>query len=267
MGPLGSLLLPFMIFVGFAVLLILANSVKVVREYDRLVVFRLGLLVGERGPGLVLLIPILERAVKVGLRTVTMDVPAQDVITKDNVSVKVNAVVYFRVVDAARAIVQVENYLYATSQIAQTTLRSILGQQELDELLSEREKFNMALQQVIDRTTETWGVKVTNVEVKQVDMPESMLRAMAKQAEAEREKRSKIIHAEGEFSAAQRLVDAAHLLATEPVSVQLRYLQTLTEIGVEKNTTVVFPVPVDFMSGLHKVLGNPPPPAAVKTGS
>ncbi len=247
MGPLGSLLLPFMIFVGFAVLLILANSVKVVREYDRLVVFRLGLLVGERGPGLVLLIPILERAVKVGLRTVTMDVPAQDVITKDNVSVKVNAVVYFRVVDAARAIVQVENYLYATSQISQTTLRSILGEQELDELLSERERLNQALQQVIDRQTEPWGVKVTTVEVKNVDLPQEMQRAMARQAEAERERRAKVIAAEGEYQASARLAEAAAVIGREPGAMQLRYLQTLAEIATENNSTTIFPVPVDFL--------------------
>jgi len=247
MGPLGSLLLPFMIFVGFAVLLILANSVKVVREYDRLVVFRLGLLVGERGPGLVLLIPILERAVKVGLRTVTMDVPAQDVITKDNVSVKVNAVVYFRVVDAARAIVQVENYLYATSQISQTTLRSILGEQELDELLSERERLNQALQQVIDRQTEPWGVKVTTVEVKNVDLPQEMQRAMARQAEAERERRAKVIAAEGEYQASARLAEAAAVIGREPGAMQLRYLQTLAEIATENNSTTIFPVPIDLL--------------------
>jgi len=250
MGPLGSLLLPFMIFVGFAVLLILANSVKVVREYDRLVVFRLGLLVGERGPGLVLLIPILERAVKVGLRTVTMDVPAQDVITKDNVSVKVNAVVYFRVVDAARAIVQVENYLYATSQISQTTLRSILGEQELDELLSERERLNQALQQVIDRQTEPWGVKVTTVEVKNVDLPQEMQRAMARQAEAERERRAKVIAAEGEYQASARLAEAAAVIGREPGAMQLRYLQTLAEIATENNSTTIFPVPIDILKVL-----------------
>ena len=247
MGPLGSLLLPFMIFVGFAVLLILANSVKVVREYDRLVVFRLGLLVGERGPGLVLLIPILERAVKVGLRTVTMDVPAQDVITKDNVSVKVNAVVYFRVVDAARAIVQVENYLYATSQEAQTTLRSILGQAHLDELLSERERLAAILQQVIDEHTDPWGVKVTQVAVKAVDLPQEMQRAMAKQAESEREKRAKIIHASGELEASKQLTEAAQMLQSQPVAIHLRYLQTLTEIAAEKNSTIIFPIPIDWL--------------------
>jgi len=250
MGPLGALLLPFLIFVGFAVLLIIVNSIKVVREYERLVVFRLGLLVGERGPGLILLIPILERAVKVGLRTVTMDVPAQDVITKDNVSVKVNAVIYFRVVDSPRAIVQVENYLYATSQIAQTTLRSILGEQELDELLSERERLNQALQQVIDRQTEPWGVKVTTVEVKNVDLPQEMQRAMARQAEAERERRAKVIAAEGEYQASARLAEAAAVIGREPAAMQLRYLLTLDAIATENNSTTIFPVPIDIMRAL-----------------
>ena len=250
MGPLGTLLLPFVIFVGFVLLLVLVNSIKVVREYERLVVFRLGLLVGERGPGLIILIPILERAVKVGLRTVAMDVPAQDVITKDNVSVKVNAVIYFRVVDAPRAIVQVENYLYATSQIAQTTLRSILGEQELDELLSERERLNQALQQVIDRQTEPWGVKVTTVAVKNVDLPQEMQRAMAKQAEAERERRAKVIAAEGEYQASARLAEAAAVLSREPAAIQLRYLQTLAEIATENNSTTIFPVPLDILQAL-----------------
>jgi regulator of protease activity HflC (stomatin/prohibitin superfamily) len=193
--------------------------------------------------------------VRVSLRQEALEVPPQDIITRDNVTLKVNAVIFLRVIDPSKAVVEVSNYVYQTSQFAQTTLRSVLGEQELDELLAHREKINLRLQSILDQHTSPWGVKVTNVEVKQVDMPESMLRAMAKQAEAEREKRSKIIHAEGEFSAAQRLVDAAHLLATEPVSVQLRYLQTLTEIGVEKNTTVIFPVPVDFFSGLQKILG------------
>jgi len=254
MGPLGALLLPILIFVGFALLLILVNSVKVVREYERLVVFRLGLLVGERGPGLIILIPIIERAVKIGLRTVTMDVPSQDVITKDNVSVKVNAVIYFRVIDAPRAIVQVENYLYATSQIAQTTLRSILGEQELDELLSERERLNQALQQVIDRQTEPWGVKVSTVEVKNVDLPQEMQRAMAKQAEAERERRAKVIAAEGEYQAATRLAEAAAIIGREPAAMQLRYLQTLAEIATENNSTTIFPVPIDIMKALSRSL-------------
>jgi regulator of protease activity HflC (stomatin/prohibitin superfamily) len=236
-----------MLFLGFLVLVVLLNALRVVREYERLVVFRLGRLAGERGPGLVLLIPIVDRAVKVGLRTVTMDVPPQDIITKDNVSVKVNAVIYFNVMSASQAVNKVENYLYATSQLAQTTLRSILGQQELDELLSEREKFNQALQQVIDRQTENWGVKVTMVEVKNVDLPQDMQRAIARQAEAERERRAKVINAEGEYQASTRLAEAAAVLGREPAALQLRYLQTLAEIATENNSTTVFPVPVDFL--------------------
>ncbi len=239
----GSLFF-FLLFLGVVVL---ANAIRVVREYERLVVFRLGRLVGERGPGLVLLIPLVDRAVKVGLRTVTMDVPPQDIITRDNVTVKVNAVIYFRVISANQAVVQVENFLYATSQIAQTTLRSILGQQELDELLAEREKLNQALQQVIDRQTEPWGVKVTTVEVKNVDLPQEMQRAIARQAEAERERRAKVINAEGEYQAAARLSEAAAIIAREPVALQLRYLQTLAEIATENNSTTIFPVPVDML--------------------
>ncbi len=243
-------------FILFLAIIILANAIRVVREYERLVVFRLGRLVGERGPGLVLLIPVIDRAVKVGLRIVTLDVPPQDIITKDNVSVKVNAVVYFKVVSVQEAVVQVENYLYATSQIAQTTLRSILGQAELDELLAEREKQNLALQQVIDRETEPWGVKVTKVEVKNVDLPQEMQRAIARQAEAERERRAKIINAEGEYQAATRLTEAAAVIAKEPTALQLRYLQTLAEIATENNSTTIFPVPVDFlkvfMQGMDK---------------
>jgi regulator of protease activity HflC (stomatin/prohibitin superfamily) len=240
-------LAPFLLFVVFLGIIILANAIRIVREYDRLVVFRLGRLLGEKGPGLVLLIPIIDRAVKVGLRIVTLDVPPQDIITKDNVSVKVNAVVYFKVVNVQQAVVQVENYLYATSQIAQTTLRSILGQAELDELLAEREKQNAALQQVIDRETEPWGVKVTKVEVKNVDLPQEMQRAIARQAEAERERRAKIINAEGEYQAATRLTEAAAVIAKEPTALQLRYLQTLAEIATENNSTTIFPVPVDFL--------------------
>jgi regulator of protease activity HflC (stomatin/prohibitin superfamily) len=242
-GFFGSLIV-FAVIVGFVVL---ANAIRVVREYERLVVFRLGRLVGERGPGLVLLIPLIDRAVKVGLRTVTMDVPPQDIITRDNVTVKVNAVIYFKVISAAQAVVQVENFLYATSQIAQTTLRSILGQQELDELLSEREKLNQALQQVIDRQTEPWGVKVSTVEVKNVDLPQEMQRAIARQAEAERERRAKVINAEGEYQAAARLAEAAAVIAKEPTALQLRYLQTLAEIATENNSTTIFPVPIDFL--------------------
>jgi regulator of protease activity HflC (stomatin/prohibitin superfamily) len=242
------------LFVLFLVFVFLANAIRVVREYERLVVFRLGRLIGEKGPGLVLLIPVVDRAVKVGLRTVTMDVPSQDIITRDNVSVKVNAVIYFRVVDSRQAVVQVENYLYATSQISQTTLRSILGQQELDELLSEREKLNLALQQVIDRQTEPWGIKVTNVEVKNVDLPQEMQRAIARQAEAERERRAKVINAEGEFQAAARLAEAAAVISKEPAALQLRYLQTLAEIATENNSTTIFPIPIDLMGALTNFL-------------
>ncbi len=240
-------LAPFLLFLVLLAIVILANAIRVVREYDRLVVFRLGRLLGERGPGLVLLIPIIDKPVRVGLRIVTLDVPPQDVITKDNVTVKVNAVVYFRVISVQEAVVQVENYLYATSQIAQTTLRSILGQAELDELLSEREKLNQALQQVIDRETEPWGVKVIKVEVKNVDLPQEMQRAIARQAEAERERRAKVINAEGEYQAAARLAEAAAVIAREPTALQLRYLQTLAEIATENNSTTIFPVPVDFL--------------------
>ncbi len=213
------------------------------------------MLPAAKGPGVILVFAPIDRIVRVSLRQEALEVPPQDIITRDNVTLKVNAVIFLRVIEPRKAVVEVSNYVYQTSQFAQTTLRSVLGEQELDELLAHRDKINLRLQSILDTHTSPWGVKVTNVEVKQVDMPESMLRAMAKQAEAEREKRSKIIHAEGEFSAAQRLVDAAHLLSSEPVSVQLRYLQTLTEIGVEKNTTVVFPVPVDFFSGIQKMLG------------
>ena len=247
---------PFFFFVLFLGLVVLANAIRVVREYDRLVVFRLGRLVGERGPGLVFLIPLVDRAVRVGLRIVTLDVPPQDIITKDNVTVKVNAVLYFRVVSSKEAVVQVENYLYATSQLAQTTLRSILGQAELDELLSEREKLNLALQQVIDRDTEPWGVKVSKVEVKNVDLPQEMQRAIARQAEAERERRAKVINAEGEYQAAARLAEAAAVIAREPAAMQLRYLQTLAEIATENNSTTIFPVPIDllkvFMTSMEK---------------
>ena len=245
-----------LVFAVFLTVIVLANAIRVVREYERLVVFRLGRLVGERGPGVVLLWPLIDRAVKVGLRTVTMDVPPQDIITRDNVTVKVNAVIYFRVVSSQEAVVQVENYLYATSQIAQTTLRSILGQAELDELLSEREKLNQALQQVIDRQTEPWGIKVSTVEVKNVDLPQEMQRAIARQAEAERERRAKVINAEGEYQAAGRLAEAAAVIGREPVALQLRYLQTLAEIATENNSTTIFPVPIDllkaFMTSMEK---------------
>lgn len=237
----------------FLLAIYLLSVIQVLREYERGVVFRLGRLLPQaKGPGLILVFWPIDKLVRVSLRTITLEVPPQDIITRDNVSVKVNAVVYYRVVNATRAIVEVENYLYATSQLAQTTLRSVLGEVELDDLLSRREALNVRLQTILDQHTEPWGVKVTLVEVKQVDLPEEMRRAMARQAEAEREKRAKIIHAEGEYQASQRLSEAARVIAAEPVAVQLRYLQTLTEIGVEKNTTVVFPIPIDILGALMR---------------
>lgn len=229
---------------------ILSSAIRVLREYERGVIFRLGRLIGEKGPGLILLIPIVDKMVKVSLRTVAMDVPAQDVISRDNVSVKVNAVIYFRVMDARKAIVQVEDYLYATSMLSQTTLRSVLGEVELDDLLANREKINLRLQKIIDEHSDPWGVKVVLVEVKDVDLPQEMQRAIAKQAEAEREKRAKIIHADGEFQAADKLAQAAQVISREPATLQLRYLQTLTEIAVEKNSTIIFPVPIDMLKTL-----------------
>lgn len=231
-------------------LLILSSAIKVLREYERAVIFRLGRLIGGsgiKGPGLILLIPVIDKMVRVSLRTVVMDVPTQDVITRDNVSIKVNAVVYFRVIEPQKAIVGVENFLMATSQLSQTTLRSVLGQSELDEILSQRDKINAKLQQIIDTNTEPWGIKVSDVEVKQIDLPQEMQRAMAKQAEAERERRSKIISAEGEFQASQRLADAAKVLAEQPSAITLRYLQTLREIATEKNSTILFPIPIDLL--------------------
>jgi regulator of protease activity HflC (stomatin/prohibitin superfamily) len=235
------------IVLAFFLIIILANAIRILREYERGVVFRLGRLISVRGPGLILLIPIIDKMVKVSLRTVVMDVPPQDIITEDNVSIKVNAVVYFRVVQPQKAIVEVENFLIATSQLSQTTLRSVLGQSELDDLLSQREKINQKLQQIIDAHTEPWGVKVSNVEVKQIDLPQEMQRAMAKQAEAERERRSKVIAAEGEFQASQKLSDAAKILSEQPSALTLRYLQTLREIATENNSTTIFPVPVDLI--------------------
>jgi len=229
------------------VLLILGNAIRILREYERGVVFRLGRLMAVRGPGLIILIPVIDKMVKVSLRTLVLDVPPQDVITQDNVSIKVNAVVYFRVIQPQKCIVEVENYLTATSQLSQTTLRSVLGQSDLDDLLSQREKINQKLQQIIDAHTEPWGIKVSNVEVKQIDLPQEMQRAMAKQAEAERERRSKVIAAEGEFQASQRLSDAAKILSEEPSALTLRYLQTLREIATEKNSTTIFPVPIDLL--------------------
>jgi len=228
------------------------SAIKVLREYERAVVFRLGRLVGERGPGLIIIIPGIEQWQKIDTRTITMDIPPQEVITQDNVTIRVNAVAYFRVVNPNDAVTKVLNYTYATSQIAQTTLRSVLGQAELDELLSQREKINQRLQTIIDSQTEPWGIKVSVVEVKDIELPEAMKRAMAKQAEAEREKRAKIIHAEGEFQAAERLTSAAQTIARVPTAIQLRYLQTLSEISTEKTSTIVFPLPIDILKAFTK---------------
>jgi len=235
------------VFTIFVIFYFLSSAIKILKEYERGVVFRLGRIIPVKGPGLIILWPIIDKLVKVSLRTVTMDVPAQDIITKDNISVKVNAVVYFRVMAPIKAITEVEDYYFATSQIAQTTLRSILGQSQLDDLLTNREEVNAELQKVIDFQTEPWGIKVTAVEVKNVDLPEEMQRAIAKQAEAERERRAKVIHAEGEFQASQKLADAANIIATAPSALQLRFLQTLTEIATEKNSTIIFPVPIDLI--------------------
>ncbi len=232
--------------------LLLSSAVKVLREYERAVVFRLGRAIGTKGPGLIFLIPIVDKMVRIPLRTVAMDVPPQDVITRDNVTVKVNAVIYFRVLDANRAVLEVENYLYATSQIAQTTLRSSLGESDLDQLLSNRDEINLKLQQVIDRHTEPWGIKVSTVEVKNVDLPQEMQRAIARQAEAERERRAKVINAEGELQASQKLFEAARVIAQEPIALQLRYLQTLAEIATENNSTTIFPVPIDLFEPIIK---------------
>lgn len=242
---------PFAVLI-IIIVLVLASAIKVFREYERGVIFRLGRLVGNKGPGIFLIIPIIDRVVKVSLRTIAMDVPPQDIITKDNVSVKVNAVLYFRVIDPSKAIVEVEDYLYATSQLAQTTLRSTLGQAELDELLSARDKINLQLQTIIDRHTDPWGIKVSLVEVKHVDLPTEMQRAMARQAEAERERRAKIIHAEGELQASVKLSEAAAQLSTHPEALQLRYLQTLTDVASENNSTTIFPIPIDLLKPFLK---------------
>src|SRR5512146_2831607 len=264
-------MISFPVIAIIIVALYILSSIKILTEYERGVIFRLGrLLERAKGPGVILVFAPIDRMVRISLRQEALEVPPQDIITRDNVTLKVNAVIFLRVIDPRRAVVEVSNYVYQTSQFAQTTLRSVLGEVELDELLAHREKINLRLQTILDQHTDPWGVKVANVEVKQVDLPETMLRAMAKQAEAERERRSKIIHAEGEFSAAQRLVDAAHLLSSEPASIQLRYLQTLTEIGVEKNTTIVFPLPIDLLDDIHKLMGaagakaSSAPPEAVK---
>jgi regulator of protease activity HflC (stomatin/prohibitin superfamily) len=228
------------------VLLFLASALRVLNEYERGIIFRLGRVIGAKGPGLIILIPVVDKMVKVSLRLVAMDVDPQDVITRDNVSVKVNAVIYFRVMDPEKAILEVENYMYATSQLAQTTLRSVCGQAELDELLSEREKINSKLQEILDSQTDPWGIKVSTVELKHIDLPQEMQRAMAKQAEAERERRAKVINAEGEYQAADRLAEAATIIREHPMALQLRYLQTLREISAENNSTTVFPIPIDL---------------------
>jgi regulator of protease activity HflC (stomatin/prohibitin superfamily) len=239
-GPLATFLL-----IG---LVLLFSGVKILPEYERAVVFRLGRLVPHRGPGVIYVIPMVERMVRIDLRTITMDIPPQDVITRDNVSVKVNAVLYFRVLDPNKATVEIENYLFATSQLAQTTLRSVCGQAELDDLLAEREKINAHLQEILDSQTDPWGIKVSLVEVKHIDLPQEMQRAIAKQAEAERERRAKVINAEGEFQAAQRLADASQIIEQHPVALQLRYLQTLSEVATENNSTTLFPVPIDLLA-------------------
>jgi len=237
------------------IIIYMLSSIKILAEYERGVVFRLGrVLATPKGPGVVLVFKPIDRVVRVSLRVEAMEVPPQDVITRDNVTVKVNAVIYFRIIDPTKAVIEVANYLYATSQLAQTTLRSVLGEAELDELLSQRDKLNVRLQSVLDQHTGPWGVKVTMVEVKQVDLPDQMIRAIARQAEAERERRAKIIHAEGEAAAAVNLAKAAETMASQPITIQLRYLQTLVEIGSEKNTTVVFPLPMDILSSLGRVL-------------
>ncbi|RLB15164.1 MAG: slipin family protein [Deltaproteobacteria bacterium] len=238
----------FYILAVALIVLFLASAIKVLKEYERGVIFRLGRVIKTKGPGLIILIPVVDKMVKVSLRLVAMDVPAQDVITRDNVSVKVNAVIYFRVMDPTKAVVEVENYLFATSQLAQTTLRSVCGQVEMDDLLSERDKINTQLQNILDKHTDPWGIKVTTVEVKHIDLPQEMQRAMAKQAEAERERRAKVINAEGEYQAATKLAQAAEIIHVHPEALQLRYLQTLREISSESNSTTLFPIPIDLLS-------------------
>lgn len=235
------------------VLLILSSAIRILKEYERGVIFRLGRMIGAKGPGLFLIIPFIDKMVRISLRTIVHDVPAQDIITKDNVSVKVNAVVYFRVMDPTKAVVEVEDYFYATSQLAQTTLRSILGESELDELLSNREKINLELQTILDKHTDPWGIKVSQVEIKHVDLPTEMQRAMAKQAEAERERRAKIINAEGEYQASAKLLEAGEILIKEPITLQLRYLQTLREVATENNSTIIFPLPLDLVKPFLKL--------------
>jgi regulator of protease activity HflC (stomatin/prohibitin superfamily) len=237
---------------GILVLIAIISGIKVLKEYERAVVFRLGRMVGSRGPGLVYIIPGIEKMVRMDLRTVTMDIPPQDVITRDNVSVKVNAVLYFRVLEPNKAVREVENYLFATSQLAQVTLRSVCGQAELDELLAERERINSRIQEILDAQTDPWGIKVVLVELKHIDLPQEMQRAMAKQAEAERERRAKVIHADGEFQASQKLADAAAVIGKEPMALQLRFLQSLVEVASEKNSTTIFPVPIDLLTPFLK---------------
>ncbi len=250
-----SLLFNPVVVIAIIVVMALFSAIKILKEYERGVIFRLGRLVQARGPGLIIVIPVLEKMVRISLRLITMDVPPQDIITRDNVSVKVNAVVYFRVMDSSKAVVEVEDFFYATSQLAQTTLRSVLGQVELDDLLAEREKINHDLQEILDSATDPWGVKVATVEIKHVDLPQEMQRAMAKQAEAERERRAKIIAAEGEFQAADKLSQAAGIISTNPQALQLRYLQTLREIATENNSTTIFPIPMDLLSAFAKFIG------------
>jgi regulator of protease activity HflC (stomatin/prohibitin superfamily) len=243
-GPLATFLI--------VVIALIVSGVKILKEYERAVVFRLGRMVGARGPGIVYIIPAIEKMVKMDLRTVTMDIPPQDVITRDNVSVKVNAVLYFRVLEPNRAVREVENYLFATSQLAQVTLRSVCGQAELDELLAERERINSRIQEILDTQTDPWGIKVVLVELKHIDLPQEMQRAMAKQAEAERERRAKVIHADGEFQASQKLADAAEVIGRQPMALQLRFLQSLVEVASEKNSTTIFPVPIDLLTPFLK---------------
>ena len=252
--------MPFIVPMTFLVLalFVLANSLRILREYERGVIFRLGRYVGTRGPGLIILVPFIERMVKVSLRTVAMDVMPQDVITRDNVSVRVNAVLYFRVIEPEKSVIEVEDYLFATSQLAQTTLRSVVGQAELDHLLSERDKLNAQVQTILDEATDPWGIKVMTVEMKDVDLPMEMKRAMAKQAEAERERRAKVIHADGEFEASQRLSEAAAIIGEHPAAIQLRYLQALTEIAAENNSTTLFPVPIDLFQSFMSERKNTP---------
>jgi len=249
---MGGSISPGIIFLIIFLLILAASAIKILREYERGVIFRLGRLIGAKGPGIIFIIPGVDKLLRISLRLVTMDVPSQDVITRDNVSIKVNAVVYFRVIDPNKAVVEVENYLYATSQLAQTTLRSVVGQVELDELLAHRDKINMQLQDILDKHTDPWGIKVSLVETKQVDLPEEMRRAIARQAEAERERRAKIIHAEGEAQASAKLAEAANVISVNPAAIQLRFLQTLTEVATEKNSTTIFPVPIDLLTPFLK---------------